>query len=111
MVSFKSIILSLAFAAAVSAQQQIADGQVQVPTTAPAVVTPKPTSVAPPLITGVKPPVVISSGVPVPSANGTFTTGAPAATSPAPYTGAANLLSWSKEIAVAGAAVAGLAML
>lgn len=108
MVSFKSIILSVAFAAAVSAQSQISDGQIQVPTAAPPIVTPKPTVVAPPLSTAV---VHISSGVPVPSANGTFTTGAPAATSPAPYTGAANLLSWSKEIAVAGAAVAGLAML
>lgn len=105
MVSIKSIVLSVAFAVAVSAQSQIPDGQVQVPTAAPPVVTPTPIVVTKPLTT------VISSGVPQASANGTFTTGAPAATSPAPYTGAANLLSWSKEIAVAGAAVAGLAML
>ena len=108
MLSIKTIILSVAFAAAVSAQSQIADGQIQVPTSAPPVVTPAPT-VAPPLSTA--PVVIISSGVPVPTANGTFTTGAPAATSPVPYTGAANLLSWSKEIAIAGAAVAGLAIL
>lgn len=108
MVSIKSIIVSVAFAVAVSAQSQISDGQIQVPTAAPPVVTPAPT-VAPPLSTG--PAVIVSSGVPVPSANGTFTTGAPAATSAVPYTGAANLLSWSKEIAVAGVAVAGLAML
>lgn len=103
MVSIKSLILSVAFAALVSAQSQISDGQVQVPTAAPPVVTPVPT-VTPPLTTAVTP---VSSGVPVPIANGTFTTGAPAAT----YTGAANLLSWSKEMVVAGAAVAGLAML
>lgn len=99
----------MAFAAAVSAQSQISDGQVQVPTAAPPVVTPKPTLAPPPLPTA--PIVTGASGAPNPPANGTFTTGAPAATSPAPYTGAANLLSWSKEIAVAGAAVAGLAML
>lgn len=106
MVFIKSIILSVAFAAAVSAQSQISDGQIQVPTSAPAVVTPKPT-VAPPLSTA----VIASTGGTAPPVNGTFTSKTPAATSPAPYTGAANLLSWSKEMAVAGAAVAGLAML
>lgn len=97
MPSMKNILL-LAFATVAYAQSQISDGQIQVPThtvltTAPA-----------PIATG-------TTGVPIPPTNGTFTTGAPAATSPVPYTGAANILSWSKEIVVVGAAAAGYAML
>ena len=88
-------ILFLAFAAVASAQvSQISDGQIQVPKTT--ILSTAPT----PIATG-------TAGVPAPSANGTFTTGAPAAT----YTGAANLLSWSKEIVVVGAAAAGYALL
>lgn len=97
MPSIKNILL-LAFATVAYAQSQISDGQIQVPTatiltTAPA-----------PIATG-------TSGIPVPPTNGTFTTGAPAATSPAPFTGAANLMSWSKEMVVVGAAAAGYALL
>lgn len=97
--SIKSIIV-LAFAAAVSAQSQISDGQIQVPTTAILSTAASP----PPIATG-------TTGIPVPTTNGTFTTGAPVATSPVPFPGAANILSWSKEMVVVGAAVAGFAML
>lgn len=50
-----------------------------------------------------------SSGVPVPSANGTFATSVP---SPSPFTGAASLASWSKEIVIGAIGVAaGFALL
>lgn len=109
MPSIKSIFISLAVAAVVSAQAgtQIVDGQIQVPTAAPSIVTvisrtPTPTA---PTVT------VRTSAGPLPTTNGTVTTGAPAKT-PTAFPGAANMMVWSKEIAVGAVGVAvGLAFL
>lgn len=163
MPSIQKIIVSLAFAASVVAQTQIADGQVQQVTNAPAVkqitdgqvqaisatpvkqitdgqiqaVTSVPTvapvkqitdgqiqavtSVAKATVTPVKQitdgqiqvvstvATVASTGKVAPSANGTFASPAPSAK---PFTGAASLLGWSSELAVAAiGAAAGFAML
>jgi outer membrane biosynthesis protein TonB len=56
--------------------------------------------------------VVVATGEAGPAAtNGTINTGEPAPTEPAAFEGAASILSWSKEIAVAGAALFGFAVL
>ena len=104
MVSIKSIVLSFAVAAAVSAQggTQIPDGQIQIPTASV------------PLSTAAVPTTVASvhaTGAPAPTHNGTFTTGAPS-TKPSTFPGAGNMLVWSKEVALGAAGVAlGLALL
>ena len=98
MPSIKSIVLTFALAAAVSAQgaTQINDGQVQIQTVPVQLSTaPAPTTVA----------TVISTGVPSPSVNGTFTTGAPSTTA-SPFPGAGNMLAWSKEAVVGAAGMA-----
>lgn len=156
MPSIQKIIVSLAFAAAVVAQtqlpdgqvQQITDGQVQAITATPVkqitdgqiqAVTSVPapsvapvkqitdgqvqavTSVPKPTVTPVKQitdgqiqavttiATVASTGKVAPASNGTFTSPAPSATH---FTGAANLMGWSQELAVAAiGAAAGFAML
>lgn len=103
----------MAFAVAVSAQSQIDDGQIQVPTAVVQIDDGQiqvPTSVPAPLTTAPAPIVTVSSGIPVPTSNGTFTTGAPG-TTPAPFTGAASILGWSREIAMIGIAAVGFTML
>lgn len=104
MPSIKTIVLSLALAAAVSAQgaSQITDGQIQVPTSSvPLSTAPAPTTAA----------TVYSTGAPGPTSNGTFITGVPAPTASA-FPGAGNMLAWSKEIVIGAAGVAvGLALL
>ena len=123
MPSIQKIVISLAFAVAVAAQgSQIPDGQVQAVST----VTPTPVAqitdgqvqavTTAPVVTPVKQitdgqvqavGTGVSTGVPSPSANGTF-----AAPSPSAFAGAANILGFSKEIAVAAVgAAAGFAML
>ncbi|KAL8941178.1 MAG: hypothetical protein Q9211_001917 [Gyalolechia sp. 1 TL-2023] len=119
MPSIKNLLVAMAFAAVVSAQvgqqedgqitansataapvTQIGDGQIQQPTT---LASATPTTVAPvsQISDGqIQAPTGATSGVPTASANGTFTTGAPAA----PFTGGAALVTFS------GAAV-GLAAL
>lgn len=102
MPSIKTIVLSLALAAAVSAQgaSQITDGQIQVPTAlVPLSTAPAPTA------------TVYSTGNPAPTSNGTFITGVPAPSASA-FPGAGNMLSWSKEVVIGAAGVAvGLALL
>ena len=119
MPSFKNILLTLAFAAAVSAQgqledgqvtavssdvvSQITDGQIQVPTSVVAPVTQiddgqiqAPTSVADAGASQIDDGQIqvatgAASGVaPVPTSNGTFNGG-----SPAPFEGAATLVTFS----------------
>ncbi|KAL8957272.1 MAG: hypothetical protein Q9193_005412 [Seirophora villosa] len=93
MPSIKNILI-LAFAATVSAQavSQLPDGQLQGPTSTVAPITQIPDG-------QLQAPTGVSSGIPVPTANGTFAPGAPA-----PFTGGAALVTFS------GAAV-GLAAL
>jgi len=84
----------------VAAVSQITDGQVQAPTTVAAVSQ---------ITDGQVQVGTATSGMPAPSANGTFSTSVP---SPSPFTGAASLASWSKEIVVAAiGAAAGFALL
>ena len=92
-------------AATVAPVSQIADGQVQAPSTTPEA------TVAPisQISDGqIQAPTAVSSVI-VPSTNGTLVTPtAPAAT----FTGAANILAWSQEMAmVAVGAAAGAALL
>ena len=120
MPSIQKIIISLAIASVAAAQSvaQIGDGQIQV-TSAPIVTpTPKVTSTAPAVaqitdgqiqVVSTKAPtttapVVASTGAPAPSANGTFSSVKPSGT---PFTGAANMLSWSQEAAVLAIGAAG----
>ncbi|MCJ1224689.1 hypothetical protein MMC12_001334 [Toensbergia leucococca] len=111
MPSIQKIILSLAFTAFVAAQSQISDGQIQAATS---------TAVAVSQITDGQIQATTATVVPVTqitdgqiqattasatissftTANGTFSTGT---ASPSTFTGAANIMGWSKEIA--GAAV------
>lgn len=130
MPSIQKIVVSLAFAASVLAQTQIADGQVQQITDGQVqAVTATPvvqitdgqiqavTTVAPTVtpvaqitdgqIQAVTTLASVSTGIPSPSANGTFTAPAPSA-----FKGAANIVGWSQELAVAAiGAAAGFAML
>ncbi|KAL8766140.1 MAG: hypothetical protein Q9209_006980 [Squamulea sp. 1 TL-2023] len=123
MPSIKNVFVSLAFAAAVSAQvgqqadgqptgavSQITDGQIQAPTSAASPVSQisdgqiqAPTSVAAPVSQipdgQVQAPTGASGAAPVPTSNGTFAPGAPA-----PFVGGAALVTFS------GAAI-GLAVL
>ena len=131
-------ILAAAFAVCVAAQQiedgqviadttvapasQITDGQIQVTTSAPVapvtqitdgqiqVTTSAPVAPVTQIPDGqIQAPTGIS-GVPAPTQNGT--TIAPATPSPSAFTGAGNIMAWSKEIAVvAVGAAAGLVML
>lgn len=103
MPSIKNILI-LALAAAVSAQvSQRPDGQPTVGTSVVAPVTQitdgqiqLPTSTAAPVSQigdgQIQAPTGASSGAPMPTANGTFTTGAPA---PTPFTGGAALVTFS----------------
>ena len=120
MVAIRNTLIAAVFAVCVVAQQQadgqitastsvapatqISDGQIQVTTSAPVV----PVSQ---ISDGqIQAPTGISSGAPAPSPNGT--TIAPVTPTPSAFTGAANVMAWSKEIAVvAVGAVAGLVML
>ena len=121
MVAIRSTLIAATFAVCVAAQQiadgqviasttvapatQIGDGQIQVTTSAPAVVPVSQISDG-----QIQAPTGISSGAPAPSPNGT--TIAPVTPTPSAFTGAANVMAWSKEIAVvAVGAVAGLVML
>jgi len=146
MPSIQKIVVSLAFAASVFAQTQIADGQVQqitdgqvqavtatpvkqitdgqiqavttvAPTVAPvaqitdgqiqAVTVTPVKQITDGQIQAVTTLASVSTGVPSPSANGTFTAPAPSA-----FKGAANIVGWSQELAVAAiGAAAGFAML
>ncbi|MCJ1273074.1 hypothetical protein MMC21_000863 [Puttea exsequens] len=104
-----------AVTAAPPAASQIGDGQIQVPTSVPVVSqitdgqVQVPTAVASQISDGqIQVPTVASTGSPAPSSNGTFTSPAPTAA----FTGAANLLSFNKEVVVAAmGAAAGFAML
>jgi hypothetical protein len=85
---------------------QITDGQIQAPSKATTTVAPV-SQITDGQIQAPSKPASISV-VPSPSANGTFATGAPVAT----FKGAANLMSWNKEIfGVAVGVAAGFAML
>jgi len=85
---------------------QITDGQIQAPSKAITTVAPVSQITDGQIQAPTKPASI--SVVPSPSANGTFTTGAPAAT----FKGAASLMSWNKEIVgVAVGVAAGFAML
>ena len=129
--SVQNIVVSLAFAASALAATQITDGQIQAPTTAPVTQITDgqiqaPTSVPVKQITdgqiqiptSAPTPVKqisdgqiqqVSTGVPAPSPNGTFTHPGPSASA---FTGAANILGWSQEMALAAVgAAAGFAML
>jgi len=88
-------------AAPVAPVSQISDGQIQVTTAAP----------ASQISDGqIQIPTTISTGVMAPSPNGTTVVAATA--TPSAFTGAANIMAWSKEIAVvAVGAAAGLVML
>ncbi len=122
MPSIKKIVLALAFVATAFAAE-ISDGQIQQPTAIPVVkqitdgqiqqVTSTPVAVVPPpvkQITDGQIQQVSASVTPSPSANATTVTtpSAPAAT----FTGAASLMSYSKEMVVvaigAAAVFAGL---
>ena len=101
--------------AAPPAVSQIGDGQIQAPTSTAAAVTQigdgqiqAPTSTAAGVTQIADGQVQAgTSGVPAPSANGTFTT-----PTPAPFTGAGSLASWNKELVVAAiGAAAGFALL
>ncbi|KAG8533776.1 uncharacterized protein KY384_001517 [Bacidia gigantensis] len=104
-------------AAAVS---QITDGQIQAATTAAAVSQITDGQVQAPVQVPTSTAAGVSqitdgqiqagtSGVPAPSANGTFTTSSPSAS---PFVGAAALASWNKELVVAAiGAAAGFALL
>ena len=97
MPSIKNILATLALAVVASAQvSQITDGQVQAGTSVsiPTTSTPAPvTQISDGQIQAPTAPIVTaSSGVaPAPTANGTFTTGAPAA----PFTGGAGMVTFS----------------
>ena len=106
-------------AATVTPVKQISDGQVQAVTTAPSVTPVKQISdgqvqavTSAPAVTPVKQISdgqiqAVSTGVPSPSANGTF-----AAPSPSAFVGAANIMAFSKEMVVAAVgAAAGFALL
>ena len=112
----------LAIAGLAAAQSQIADGQIQAPTSATVapisqisdgqVQAPTSATIAPisQISDGqVQAPTSASTGIVPPPSNGTLTTPtAPAAT----FTGAANILAWSQEMAmVAVGAAAGAALL
>ena len=101
-------------AAAVS---QITDGQIQAPTSTAAAVSQitdgqiqAPTSTAAGVSQITDGQIQAgTSGVPAPSANGTFTTSSPSAS---PFVGAGSLASWNKELVVAAiGAAAGFALL
>jgi hypothetical protein len=62
-------------------------------------------------VTGTQTVVVATGDAGAAPTNGTVNTGAPGATEPASFEGAASILSWSKEIAVVGAALFGFAVL
>ena len=118
-------VLFVTFAALAAAQQQadgqvtaptsvapvsqITDGQVQVTTAAPVATT---TSVVPvsQISDGqIQGPTAVSSGVPVPTTNGT--TIAPATPSPSAFTGAASFMAWSNVAAAGVVGVAAIALL
>jgi len=93
-------------ASTVAPVSQITDGQIQAPSKATTTVAPVSQITDGQIQAPTKPASI--SVVPSPSANGTFSTGAPAAT----FKGAASLMSWNKEIVgVAVGVAAGFAML
>ena len=112
-------LLFITFAALAAAQQQadgqitastsiapvsqITDGQIQVTTAAPVIPV---SQISDGQIQG---PTAVSSGLPVPTTNGT--TIAPATPSPSAFTGAANLMAWSNMAAAGVVGVAGAALL
>ena len=96
-------------ATSVAPVSQISDGQIQATTAAP-VVTSTPVVPVSQISDGqIQGPTAVSSGVPVPTTNGT--TIAPATPSPSAFTGAASFMAWSNVAAAGVVGVVAIALL